>query len=145
MGMAEHVTASREWALRRWENEKDSAGRGNGNGSREWQWALRRGENEKDSAGRGNGNGSLPLTVLISSRDITKIVLPANTTCIIFINNSRNYIINLSKVKNLLIHNNSIEFRASTTPRLSNFERWFSNRVIPIDSLVRVNISNKIG
>jgi hypothetical protein len=52
-------------------------GNGNGitrNGSREWEWALRRGENEKDIAVRGDENGrtrndSLPLTVLISSRD----------------------------------------------------------------------------
>jgi hypothetical protein len=58
---------------------KTLQGGGNRNGrtrndSREWEWALRRGENEKDNAGRENGNGrtrndSLPLTVLISSRD----------------------------------------------------------------------------
>jgi hypothetical protein len=44
-------------------------GNGNGrtrNGSQEWEWSLRGG-------GNGNGrtrNGSLPLTVLISSRDL---------------------------------------------------------------------------
>jgi hypothetical protein len=51
MGMVEH-----------WQNQ-------------EWEWALRGWENEKDSAGRGNGNGrtrngSLPLTALISSRNL---------------------------------------------------------------------------
>jgi hypothetical protein len=51
MGMVEH-----------WQNQ-------------EWEWALRGWENETDSAGRGNGNGrtrngSLPLTALISSRNL---------------------------------------------------------------------------
>jgi hypothetical protein len=58
-------------------NEKDSD-------NREWEWALRGGRNENGRtpgmgmgfAGRGNGNGrtrngSLPLTVLISSRDLS--------------------------------------------------------------------------
>jgi hypothetical protein len=49
---------SREWE---WGNGNDRTQ----NGSREWEWALQGGRN-------GNGrtrNGSLPLTVLISSRD----------------------------------------------------------------------------
>jgi hypothetical protein len=49
-----------------------AVGNGNGlcgNGSREWEWALRGGGNVN---GR-TRNGSLPLTALISSRDLALI------------------------------------------------------------------------